>query len=57
MREPTKGDSVVVDSVKCRIQEISKEIARCKPTYSTYEVRVSLDMLVWDDRAGLWRVR
>lgn len=55
--DPKKGDAVVVDSVKCRIREISKGIATCTPSYGSTEARVSLDMLVWDNIAGLWRVK
>ncbi len=57
MTTPEVGDAVVVDGVKCRIREISKGIATCKPSYGSTEARVSLDMIAWDRIAGLWRVK
>ena len=58
MMDPKKGDSVVVDEVKCRILEISDEgVARCKPTYGTFDAQVKVDRLIWDNTAGLWRVK
>ena len=55
---PSVRDPVVVDGVKLRIREITPAgIAVCRQHFAPHEeAKVSVERLVWDRRAGLWRV-
>lgn len=53
---PKKGDPVVYESIKYRIQFIQDGFATCKPSFSWETVKISVERLTRDRVAGLWRV-